>query len=199
MASEQWLEFTMDFDHQRDVVGAGDVTGSMAKWMAELSLPTIPEAITLVLDGGPDPDLMSRIFQEVVHRDAAWQEAINRVFHSEHFLQARIYYPYFYQGFPELLRAMSKNDPSLRIRCNFSVGQPWNNEQVNQIIDEHKHISQPRDWKYAAWSWWRGLTFRPPPPLPDFHTLKEENVFPEGWISRTRGWHVTNSGVVWSD
>ena len=59
-------------------IHADKVTSPVAEWMVEASL--LPEAITLVLDGGPTPEHTSHIFQEVVQRDAARQNAIDLAF-----------------------------------------------------------------------------------------------------------------------
>jgi hypothetical protein len=115
------------------LMSAGFITRSVSKWVVEASLPTIPKAITLVLDGGPDPDIMSRMFQEVVQRDAAWQIAMSRAFRSEGSLeQERKYSPYFYEGFPEYVQALSNKTPGLHVCCNFDPGQPWTNEQIQR-------------------------------------------------------------------
>ncbi|KAK4446105.1 hypothetical protein QBC34DRAFT_411964 [Podospora aff. communis PSN243] len=120
----RWLDFTMGPDDPKEVMSAGNITVSVAKWIVEASLPTIPKAITLVLDGGPDPDLMSRLFQEVVQHDAAWQTAISRVFHSDLSLRGRTHWPYFYEGFPELLQSMSNFQASASVaRLSKSKGR----------------------------------------------------------------------------
>jgi hypothetical protein len=186
MAPDRWLEYTNRPGDPYETMSAGNITRSVSKWIVEASLPTIPKAITLVLDGGPDPDLMSRMFQEVVQRDAAWQIAASRVFHSEGSLeQERKHFPYFYEGFPEYLQALSNKDSVLHVRCNFDPGQPWTNEKIKEVVNEHEHRPEPNYWRWA-W-WWKDLMFETPPPLPDFQSLREEYVFPEGWVSRDDG------------
>jgi len=192
--TRMWLVYSTHIDNQQELVSAEEITEPVAEWMVEASHPSIPEAITLTLDGGPAPDHMARIFQEVVQRDAAWQTAVVRAFTSEHhpyeFLRGRSNDPFMYEGFPELLQAICDNPTNLRVRCNFDPGRRWDDAQIDEVVDANKGLS--------PWEWGRAwLTpeakFRPPPPMPDFHSMKQEYVFPDAWIERF--WETLPAGL----
>jgi len=167
-------------------IHADRITKPVAEWMVEASL--LPEAITLVLDGGPTPQHTSYIFQEVVQRDAAWQSAIELAFppnDSEPFqpYRNRDSEAYHFDGFPQLLHALSDNERSSRVRCiNLDPGRPWSEEQINGIVEANREYTHAFYWKEA----WRrpGVLYRSVPLLPDVHSIKEEFVFPDGWIER---------------
>ncbi|OIW27072.1 hypothetical protein CONLIGDRAFT_495180 [Coniochaeta ligniaria NRRL 30616] len=88
------------------------VTRRVAEYIVEASVPEMPAAITLVLDGDPLPELASHIFRDAVQRDAAWQTALDRTFsaargaHPDDVFYKRAMACFFFVGFPEVLRAM---------------------------------------------------------------------------------------------
>jgi len=128
---------------------------------------------------------MSQIFQEVVQRDAAWQRAVDRVSHQEPDAASRFKWRgedfYHFNGFPELLRAVCEGDPNVRVRCNFDPGSPRDDAQVDEILDAN--MDSDIDTWFENWRR-KGVTYKTLPPMPNFHTLKEEYVFPDAWIER---------------
>jgi len=183
-------EFWLD-DYHEDIMStlyADTITRPVAEWMVEASLPHVPEAITLVLDGDPVPEHTALIFREVVQRDAAWQRAIETapvpadedISISPHW--RRYWSCYHFERFPELLRAVCDNEPGSRIRCNFDPGVPWEENEVEKIIESNRANTRSGDWD-DAWRR-RGCSYRTAPPLPDLHSLKEEYVFPDAWVER---------------
>ena len=116
-----------------------DATRLVADWINEA--PAFPPNVTLVIDGGKIPEHASRLFQEVVHYDAAFQTAFERVFRQpETSLDAfrkRPVQPCFGEQFPALLKAMCSNESSSRVRCNFDPGQPWDEAQIAEIMGKN--------------------------------------------------------------
>lgn len=61
------------------VLNSDQITANVATWITEAlaleqeGMP--PGSFSLLLDGNPCPDLCSRIFESIVQRDAAWQQA----------------------------------------------------------------------------------------------------------------------------
>lgn len=184
-------QFLTCWEHHEDPntssISADHVVLPVAKWMMEASLPIIPKAITLVLDGGPSPGHMTDIFQVAVQRDAAWQIALDRATCSPDWSPERRFWKrrmsaYLFDGFPELLESMRKKDPDCRVRCNFYPGDPWTDDEIVEIAKANKD-SDEFEWEHNMMR--PGLTFTPPPPLPDFHSLKEDYVFEDSWTDRT--------------
>ncbi|KAK3369767.1 hypothetical protein B0T24DRAFT_532555 [Lasiosphaeria ovina] len=159
------------------------MTKEIAEWMAEAALPTVPEAITLVIDGNPAPEVSSDVFRDVVQADAAWQTAIDRAFPPSRvspldFLLKTAVKPYQCKGFPELLKAVCNGDPSSRIRCNFDPGEPWDDGQIDEIIkanpsDDPFELADA--WRQARWP----VGFKPPPPLPPYYKMLDELLMTE--------------------
>ncbi|KAK0726732.1 hypothetical protein B0T26DRAFT_868184 [Lasiosphaeria miniovina] len=156
------------------------MTKAIAEWMAEAALPAVPEAITLVIDGNPAPDVSSDIFRGLVQADAAWQTAIDRAFPPSRvspldFLLKATVKPYQCKGFPELLKAVCNGDPSSCIRCKFDPGEPWDDGQIDEIIKANPSDSDdPFEWA-DVWRPARGrVGFKPPTPLPPYCKMLDE-------------------------
>ncbi|KAK0655002.1 hypothetical protein B0T16DRAFT_396019 [Cercophora newfieldiana] len=182
---ESFLALRVRLGDPMTAVSADLVTRPVALWMVEASLPFIPETITLVLDGGPSPEQMSHVFQEAVQRDAAWQIALDRVTGSPGYdpdkrLWSRGSSAYLFEGFPELLESIRKKEPGCRVSCNFYPGDPWTDEQIDEIAEANKD----NDDTWAENMRRPELAFTPPPPLPDFHSLREEYVLEDSWVER---------------
>ncbi|KAM7183379.1 hypothetical protein V8F33_013617 [Rhypophila sp. PSN 637] len=110
-------------------------------------MPNVPEAISLVLDCDSAPDATVRIFQEAVHRDVAWQIALEqsmmdeRVQNDEDELYKRhVIGPMTYCGFASVISDMVFNTSS-RIRCNFDPGHPWDASRAAAILTSVGHAN----------------------------------------------------------
>ncbi|KAK4677493.1 hypothetical protein QC764_404890 [Podospora pseudoanserina] len=178
-------------DH--DALPANHVTRQVALWMAEASHPGISDALNLVLDGGPTQDRSADVFREVVQRDAAWQVAKERRFNDpKRTLWMRMETAencWHVVRFPQLLADINK--PTSRTRCNFDPGQPWDDDQINQIISANQIAEDalspsrydmnmqllPVD-PLDAWGLGRDLDFDTASPLKSFYCLLEENMDP---------------------
>ncbi|TID07256.1 hypothetical protein CH35J_001192 [Colletotrichum higginsianum] len=146
-------------------------------------------SFTLVLDGDGDTRC-SEIFQTVVLRDAAWQEAMDECY-SRGILPPQPWakrrqnprsrgdgpggvayekaanHSYLYEGFPQAIRDIV-NGTSV-VRCNFDPGEY---EDVEQLIETRK------TWTLAEWKgkWYERVTksFEPSPPLPSWKDILRE-------------------------
>ena len=185
----------------RDQLLADYVTRRVAEYMVEASVPEMPEAITLVLDGDPLPELASYIFRDAVQRDAAWQTALDRTFTAERGARpVDVFYKrasqmFFFVGFPELLRDMCQQQaqegaararapvpgrPRCRVRCNFDPGEPWDDGRIAAEIEEpnRDRAANLDEWEEP---WQRDVSYQTTPPLPKYHLLFDETVLPIPW------------------
>ena len=125
------------------------ITSNVAPWMVEATLAGVPDAITLVLDGEPAPELSARILQAVIHRDAAWQAALEQTLGDDlaDTIDKRSHKKLYYaDGFPELLRDIVALGPKSRVRCNFDPGKPWNSAQIAELVDKYRDLDI-YDWE----------------------------------------------------
>ncbi|OBR10273.1 C6 transcription factor [Colletotrichum higginsianum IMI 349063] len=172
---------------------ANEISGAVALWIMEalaLGPAGMPSgSFTLVLDGDGDTRC-SEIFQTVVLRDAAWQEAMDECY-SRGILPPQPWakrrqnprsrgdgpggvayekaanHSYLYEGFPQAIRDIV-NGTSV-VRCNFDPGEY---EDVEQLIETRK------TWTLAEWKgkWYERVTksFEPSPPLPSWKDILRE-------------------------
>jgi hypothetical protein len=156
----------------RNSIRAKDVTASISPWIVEaLALPSMgmpANSFRLVLDGSFAPEASTHILQ-VLHRDAAWQNALEKSFRRN--LRAKPPLQdwcandcYIFEGFPEALADIVHGRST--IHCNFDIGDLWDAEK---IIEAH------RSWSLEDWSrrWFplRLNTYECPPHLPSFSNL----------------------------
>ncbi len=107
--------------------------------LGRMGMPQAANRFTLILDGKPTPERTSEIFDQVVQRDAAWQEALVRSFAVHHpedserlfMINWRCYY---FRAFPHLLKDLASGKTSSCIRCNFDTGRPWD---VDEMVKAH--------------------------------------------------------------
>jgi hypothetical protein len=146
-----------------------------------------------VLDGDPAPEQTSVVFQQVVVREAIWQNALEECYARGLLSQHAVYSPEWWdwkhitwmshaiskgwicERWPQMvLDIISGSGP---VSCNFHVDgfSRWDVEQV---------ISNNRSWSHKDWQQsWSG---RPPrnsvfptlPPLPSLVVLAEEVLLP---------------------
>jgi len=154
----------------------------VALWMVEASLPQIPDQITLLLDcqGERNRFTASEIFQTVLHRDVAWQTAVQRMFRPSLLSAEDAFYTtncdfYNYDAFPRLLRELcdgyhakaGRNKAPLgRIRCSFDPGRPWDDDQIQSMINAHPERDTLEGWKDGFMDE-PDLEFEIYPPYPD--------------------------------
>jgi hypothetical protein len=174
-----WLQ--PDNDFRDNELWEDYATMPVAEWMVEASLPMVPNAISLVLDGDPTPEQTAEVFQNTVQRDAAWQRALDKAFVPGRNVDEDVYArrcskPWHFERFPELLEAMCNNAPSSHVRCNFDPGSPWDEAQIDEIVAENQDREEVTDWHYE---WERSTRYPPQPPLPSWQDLLKENVLPE--------------------
>ncbi|KAK4199463.1 hypothetical protein QBC40DRAFT_349365 [Triangularia verruculosa] len=179
---------------------ANAVSENIAVWLEEASVlceAGMPrDVFTLILDGRPAPAQATRIFQEVVQRDAAWQLAAEARFLGENLNtgdRCRIWLDIFRadgwdptehvwmrKEFPRLLADLGNNVPSshgVRFRANFDVGQPWTAWEVAQIIaaNEEPELTVEK-W---GMKWYDGRVqemYETEPPLPPFPELERQQL-----------------------
>ncbi|KAJ0322462.1 hypothetical protein COL5a_008692 [Colletotrichum fioriniae] len=161
---------------------------AVARWIIE-TLPLIPagmpaKSFTLVLDGEGDPQC-TEIFQTVVLRDAAWQQAMDECFQSgdlppepygmrrnsqRNFVGA--IFPaynesYLFDKFPQAMREIVEG--TSMVRCTFDPG-----EFVD--VQRLKSIAKRESWSLDHWrvKWYERekKTYEPTPPLPSWSEIK---------------------------
>ncbi|KAK4209508.1 hypothetical protein QBC37DRAFT_391234 [Rhypophila decipiens] len=151
------------------------LSGAIASWALEAL--SLPKNVTLVIDGGPLPQLSAQIFQDIVVLDAVWQAACEKAFASEHY---RLYNSewvfnssayqdhgdhggYICEDFPNIVRAIL--DGSGPISLNFPIGGAASFEQQVEDMLFGRREWEARDW-YRAWEErHRDKSVKPDPPL----------------------------------
>ncbi|KAF1972716.1 hypothetical protein BU23DRAFT_414040, partial [Bimuria novae-zelandiae CBS 107.79] len=134
-----------------------DVSNSISSWIEEASiLPStgMPiDSFRLVLDGNPAFDASTYIVQ-TLHRDAAWQVAMEKCLHRG-LLARRIYKRSKFDEFPRVVQGRSV------VSSNFELGELWDAESI---------VLQYKDRPFAIWEseWGSQLprAYLCPPPLP---------------------------------
>lgn len=161
---------------------SNSITMRLGRWIAEglaLQPAGMPAgSFFLVFDGESASEVCSRIFNEVVHRDAAWQAAIE-ICHARHpsteaLVKWRQTTSCIFTGFPEAMRDLAAGNSF--IRFTFDIGRPWN---VEQLMKQHPEWTDGQSW-VSSWRI-RGLPpWDPSPSLPTFCQLLSENIIQEG-------------------
>jgi hypothetical protein len=178
-----WVE--RDTAFEVDGLTEEDPTMPVAEWMVEASLPILPDAISLFLDGDPTPEQIAEVFRNRVQKDAAWQKALDKAFvpgrsDDENVFDRRCGQPWHFERFPELLEAMCNNEPSSRVRCNFDPGSPWDEARVDEIAAANRGRVEAVHWRHEwAISASESPDYLPAPPLPSWQDLLKENLLPE--------------------
>ncbi|KAK4448824.1 hypothetical protein QBC34DRAFT_102927 [Podospora aff. communis PSN243] len=184
------LKWGAPFSPSKDRLPTRGLSKALAHWLCEAALvPTIPDTVTLLVDDSPNPELASEIFQEIVHRDAAWQTATDRYFalgdpavEAWSALTKTASSSYQCRGFPELLSQLCcehSHGKASRVTFNFEPGTPWDEDSVDQIIEEGKELAQ------GEIMYW-GLGNMEPsgydlgPSLPGFQDLVDEMLLVQG-------------------
>ncbi|KAK2740002.1 hypothetical protein CKAH01_07171 [Colletotrichum kahawae] len=160
------------------------VTANVSSWVGEaLALESAgmpPGSFSLVLDGQPVRWQCTQVFQLIVQRDAAWQEAWNQSL-DRGILPALSWFDrkgeswghnapdWAFDKWPQALRDIAEGTSI--VRCNFDVGDPWS---VEQIVDEH------RRWAMNQWTEElekpEPLAWEPDAPLPGWKEIIEEDL-----------------------
>ncbi|KAK1716100.1 uncharacterized protein BDZ83DRAFT_635122 [Colletotrichum acutatum] len=169
-------------------VEANEMSFAVARWVIE-TLPLIPagmpaNSFTLVLDGEGDPQC-TEIFQTVVLRDAAWQQAMDECFQSgdlppEPYGMRRnsqrnyvgAIFPafnesYLFDKFPQAMQEIVEG--TSMVRCTFDPGE---------IVDVQrlKSIAKRESWSLDHWrvKWYdrEKKTYETTPPLPSWSAIK---------------------------
>jgi hypothetical protein len=144
-----------------------------------------------------------------VQRDAAWQTALDRTFtaergaHPHDIFYKRSMEGFLFVGFPELMHAMARQragdggggrgrdgglagtpesgPPRCLVRCNFDPGEPWDDERIVAEIEEPNS-----DCPNGLFDWWdawqREDGYQTEPPLPEYHRLFGEDVYPTPYL-----------------
>ncbi|KAK1839432.1 hypothetical protein CCHR01_17941 [Colletotrichum chrysophilum] len=172
---------------------SNQVSRNVATWIMEalaLEHHGMPHgAFSLLLDGGPAPQLCEEIFQTVVQRDVAWQlardESRRRGYlpartwierngehpwrWSSYFRPAESDLGYMYEGFPRAMRDVAEKKSV--VRCNFDVGVPWD---VERIVEERRGRGE-QEWN-EDWFAHDPLSWETVPPLPSWTDCLREDV-----------------------
>ncbi|KAJ0317713.1 hypothetical protein Brms1b_004717 [Colletotrichum noveboracense] len=172
---------------------SNQVSRNVATWIMEalaLEHHGMPHgAFSLLLDGGPAPQLCEEIFQTVVQRDVAWQlardESRRRGYlpartwierNGEHprrwcssYTPAESDFGYMYEGFPRAMRDVAEKKSV--VRCNFDVGVPWD---VERIVEERRGRGE-QEWN-EDWFAHDPLSWETVPPLLSWADCLREDV-----------------------
>lgn len=138
-------------DSNKMELGKEGLTKVLARWLVEANMAHVPDAITLVLDCESAPEAATTLFNEVVHRDVAWQTALvqsmdesdSRHGKLDRYVKSQTS-PMRCYGFPEVIQDMVYN-PKSRVRCNFDPGQPWEPARVAEILRANRD-GDSRHW-----------------------------------------------------
>ncbi|GJC99958.1 C6 transcription factor [Colletotrichum higginsianum] len=158
------------------------VTRNVASWIVEAH-ELVPAGMpassySLLLDGDPVPQLTSRIFQSIVQRDVAWQEAwtmsvdqgripgLTSVSRRSWEGDCRVCY--FFEALPQAMKDMASGNSI--VRCNFDAGEPMDAEKLRI---EHHHWNED-NWT-RKWREHDPLFWNTEPPLPSWMDLLKEN------------------------
>lgn len=139
------------------------------------------KSFSLVLDAEPAPHLMTQMFQAIVQRDAAWQQAWDEsvkrgIIKEPSWLDGDPwdeYYPsYTFKHLPQALRDIAEEKSV--VRCNFDIGEPWDFEK---LVREHKGWSQA-NWAKGWADERERKIWETESPLPSWKSILEENLLP---------------------
>ncbi|KAK1547115.1 hypothetical protein CPAR01_01082 [Colletotrichum paranaense] len=167
---------------------ANKISYAVARWVIEV-LPLVPagmpaKSFTLVLDGEGEPQC-SEIFQTVVLRDAAWQQAMEECFQSgalpsEPYGMRRNtqrtpllgFFPaynncYLFDKFPQVMQEIV--DGTSIVRCNFGTGDFVDTEPFKLVAK--KGLWSVDHWRFH-WYERQKKTYQPSPPLPSWSDIK---------------------------
>ncbi|KAJ0164412.1 hypothetical protein CTA2_1043 [Colletotrichum tanaceti] len=159
------------------------ITRSVAPWVVE-ARELVPAGMpassySLVLDGDPVPHLASQIFQSIVQRDVAWQEAwtisVDRgsipeltSFSRRSWAETRSGGCYSFEALPQAMRDIASGNSV--VRCNFDAGEPLDAEKLR--IEHH---NWNRDTWMQRWHEHDPMFWDTEPPLPSWMDLMKEN------------------------
>ncbi|KAK2773601.1 hypothetical protein CKAH01_13519 [Colletotrichum kahawae] len=165
------------------VMNSDQITANIATWIIEAlaldqeGMP--PGSFSLLLNGDPCPDLCSRIFDSIVQRDAAWQQAwteaiergiLGQITWFEAPANRPGYWGYIFEQFPQSLTDIAGGRSI--VHCNFDMGAP---RDVEVILRKHLGWNKQkweREWfNHTPQSW------GPEPPLPQWRMLLEDNLW----------------------
>lgn len=162
------------------------ITWLLSEWIIE-ARHLVPAGMpmgsySMVLDGDPIPEVSSRIFNTIVHRECAWQAAIEECY-SRGTLPRPSFFtkrqsPFFtFSDFPAAMREIVNR--SSIVQCNFDPGELWD---VEEIVERHAGWSLD-DWEYE-WEDSEEGTYAPDLAVFRRHVNRAEPV-PE-WVDRLR-------------
>ncbi|KAK1843834.1 hypothetical protein CCHR01_13539 [Colletotrichum chrysophilum] len=168
------------------VLNSDQITANVATWITEalaLEQEGMPlGSFSLLLDGSPCPDLCSRIFESIVQRDAAWQQAWTEAIERDilgHFtwferkgesVLRHGCWGYMFERFPQSLIDIARG--SSIVQCNFDIGSSWDVEAIVR-----KHIGWNRHKWEREWFNHTPQSWGPEPPLPQWRMLLEDNLW----------------------
>ncbi|KAI4704692.1 hypothetical protein J4E89_009569 [Alternaria sp. Ai002NY15] len=164
---------------------ARSLTNAITPWIIEadalesLGMPT--GAFTLIFDGDVValPRLAHKLFDNVIQRDAAWQDAMDLLYTPRDdpevrqlaWFTRRRRTCYSYEKFPDVLQRMTAGVGC--IKCNFDLGTEQDDgslarhlmhfSSVEQDSRWHEHQLRPHDLAYA-------MMFRRPTPRSSYRT-----------------------------
>ncbi|KAJ0314299.1 hypothetical protein Brms1b_006965 [Colletotrichum noveboracense] len=200
----EWQRAQQTGQHETGALYSDQMTATLALWIVEASalveagMP--PASFSMLLESGGAPELCSQIFQSVVHRDIAWQQAwiesakngslplswfalrgelvVNsfrerdHVFHTGQTRATQGFQEYWGYFFEQLPEAvMAMVEGNSTIRCDFDVGTPLD---FQPIVNQHKHWGEGKwiqEWSTLSPGIWQTV-----PPLPDWKTIVKENL-----------------------
>ncbi|PSN73427.1 hypothetical protein BS50DRAFT_653910 [Corynespora cassiicola Philippines] len=153
---------------------------AIALWVGEAmalsSLGMPAGSFSLIFDGDPIPDRSSEAL-EIVRRDAIWQAAFEES-HKRGYLpkepiewhwsrhrtspwfQVHLDFSFVSEMFPQTLLDIIKGKSI--ISFNFPIGLPWEDNEVEVLIDAHKGWSSENWDKESSNSIPKGLDTKPP-------------------------------------
>ncbi|KAF5523208.1 hypothetical protein CGCA056_v005615 [Colletotrichum aenigma] len=200
----EWQCAQQTGQHETGVLYSDQITAALGPWIVEAAalvgagMP--PASFSLLLESGGAPELCSQIFQSVLHRDIAWQQAwiesarngtldlswfglrgklaANSVRERDHVFHAgptrgpQNFCDFAGYFFEELPRVVREmGEGSSIIRCDFEVGTPLD---FQAIVDDHKHWGDGKwiqEWSSHSPAIWKTVS-----PLPDWKTIVKDNL-----------------------
>ncbi|KAH0437107.1 hypothetical protein CcaCcLH18_03975 [Colletotrichum camelliae] len=189
------------------VMNSDQITANIATWIIEAlaldqeGMP--PGSFSLLLNGDPCPDLCSRIFDSIVQRDAAWQQAwteaiergiLGQITWFEIRGESVLRHGWF--DFPQIERASRSRAPANRPGYWGYIFEQFPQSLTDiaggrSIVHCNFDMGAPRDaeailrkhlgWNKQKWEreWFNHTpqSWGPEPPLPQWRMLLEDNLW----------------------
>ncbi|KAF4460148.1 hypothetical protein FALBO_13083 [Fusarium albosuccineum] len=152
----------------RNLMTTDSFSKVLVEWLLDaLAVPgaNIPaESFTFVLEGEPWVDFCSDLFQQVVHRDVAWQKAFDATIDRGYLRRGKgQIWDLTHNRLEEAMKHLSKQASPLS--SDFNTGHPWDFEL---IVEQNQLLNKRLSWISAYQNLPRFMEF---PPELDYATV----------------------------